>query len=245
MIIYKITNLVNGKFYVGQDVNDDENYYGSGVMILNAIKKYGKNNFKKETLERCSNINELDNREIFWIKELNATNRDIGYNICEGGHFYRTMRGKNHPMFGKHHSEETKKIIKEKRKLQKMSNEQKQKLREKWSGDENPGKNKTQETIEKLKKAAIKLNRKGENHPSYGKKHKEETKKHWSEIRKGKNFGITNPDATRYFIEDPDGKELVFETRKAVMKNLGCGLTIFVNKKWKGFKIIKKEKINR
>lgn len=74
----------------------------------------------------------MGEREIFWIKELNATNRKIAYNICEGGRTYRAMKGENHPMFGKKHSKETKKIIREKRKLQKMSDEQKQRLREKW-----------------------------------------------------------------------------------------------------------------
>jgi group I intron endonuclease len=244
MIIYKTTNLINGKFYDGQDINDDKNYYGSGVMILNAMKKYGKINFKKETLEKCSDIKELDEKEIFWIKELNVTNRKIGYNICEGGLSYRNMKGENNPMFGKHLSEETKQKIREKRKLQKMSDEQKQKLREKWSGDENPGKNKTPETIEKISQ-----NRKGkcvgEEHPFFGKTHTKETKEKWSKIRKGKNIGIINPDATRYYIENPQGEELIFETRKSVMESLGCGLCIFNNKKWKGFKIIKKEKINR
>lgn len=245
MIIYKITNLINGKIYVGQDINDNNNYYGSGNLIVSAIKKYGKKNFIKETLEKCSNTKELDEKEIFWIKELNATNRKIGYNICEGGKSYRTMKGENNPFYGKHHTEETKEKIREKRKLQKMSDEQKQKLREKWLTDANPGKNKSPETIEKLKDAAKKLNRIGENNPIYGKKHKEETKKHWSEVRKGKQTGTSNPDATRYYIEDPEGKEMIIDTRNAVMEKLGCGLCFFGNKKWKNFKLIKKEKINR
>lgn len=245
MIVYKITNLINDKIYVGQDINNDPNYFGSGIMILNAIKKYGKNNFKKEILENCTNEKEMDDKEIFWIKELNSTNRNIGYNICEGGHSYRTMRGENNPMFGKHLSEETKQKIREKRKLQKMSDGQKEQLRIKWSGEENPGKNKSKETIEKIRTSLSKLDRTGSNSSMSGKTHSEETKNHWREIRKGKNTGIKNPDATRYFIETPDGKELIFETRKLVMKNLGCGLCFFVNKKWKGFKLIKKEKINR
>lgn len=244
MIIYKITNLVNGKFYIGQDIKNDSNYFGSGNLIIQAIKKYGKENFIKEILEYCTDEKHMDEREIFWIKELNSTNRKIGYNICEGGKSYRSMKGENNPWFGKHHTEESKDKIREKRKLQKMSDEQKQKLSERWKSDLNPGKNKSEETIEKISK-----NRKGkcvgEEHPRYGKTHSEETKKHWSEIRKGKNIGIDNPDATRYYIESPDGEELIFNTRKEVMQGLGCSLGFFGRKKFGGYILIKTEKINR
>jgi hypothetical protein len=61
----------------------------------------------------------------------------------------------------------------------------KKRLRELWKTDINPGKNKSKETIEKLKNAAIELNRFGEKSTMYGKTHLDETKKHWSEIRKG------------------------------------------------------------
>lgn len=244
MIIYKITNLINNKFYIGQDIKDDPKYFGSGKLIQMAIKKYGKENFIKETLEICTDEKQMDEREIFWIKELNATNRKIAYNICEGGKTFRTMKGENNYWFGKHHSEESKAIIREKRKLQKMSEEQKQRLREKWLGEENPGKHKSKETIEKIKESLSKIDRTGVNSSMSGKTHSEETKKHWSEIRKGKNTGITNPDATRYFVETPNGEELMFNTRKEVIEYLGCSLGFLSVGSFNGYKLIRKEKIN-
>ena len=84
MIIYKTTNLINGKIYIGQDINNNPKYFGSGKIIINSIKKYGKINFKKEILEKCCNEKELDEKEIKWIKELKSTNRKIGHNTCEG-----------------------------------------------------------------------------------------------------------------------------------------------------------------
>jgi hypothetical protein len=45
MIIYKTTNIINGKYYVGKDINNSESYLGSGVLLKRAIKKYGKENF--------------------------------------------------------------------------------------------------------------------------------------------------------------------------------------------------------
>lgn len=85
MVIYKTTNLVNGKIYIGQDSKNNPEYLGSGTLVRLAIKKYGKENFEKEILEECDNLEILNEREIFWIKELNSIDKIIGYNIHEGG----------------------------------------------------------------------------------------------------------------------------------------------------------------
>lgn len=84
MIIYKTTNLINNKFYVGKDSRNNPNYLGSGLLLNRAIHKYGRENFTKEILEYCENKEHLNEREKFWICELKA--REVGYNIAEGGH---------------------------------------------------------------------------------------------------------------------------------------------------------------
>jgi len=92
--IYKITNLINKKIYVGKSFVPDENYYGSGLQIIAAIEKYGKENFSKEILEECS-ADILDQQEIFWIEQLDARNPLIGYNISIGGtggnHYWKSL----------------------------------------------------------------------------------------------------------------------------------------------------------
>lgn len=85
MQIYKITNLINGKIYIGKDTVSDKNYYGSGLLIKRAINKHGIENFKKEILEECNNNDELCIREKYWIEKYNSTNSQIGYNISKGG----------------------------------------------------------------------------------------------------------------------------------------------------------------
>lgn len=51
MIVYKTTNLINNKIYIGKDTHDNPKYLGSGIVLKRAIKKYGKLNFLKETIE--------------------------------------------------------------------------------------------------------------------------------------------------------------------------------------------------
>ena len=58
--IYKITNLIDNKIYIGKSTRCNkwyiEHYYGSGIVIKQAIAKYGKQNFKKEILELIQNF---------------------------------------------------------------------------------------------------------------------------------------------------------------------------------------------
>jgi group I intron endonuclease len=84
MIIYKTTNLINNKCYVGKDKYNNPKYIGSGKFLKYAINKYGKQNFKKEIIQICSSLEELNEREIYWIKELN-TKVPNGYNLTDGG----------------------------------------------------------------------------------------------------------------------------------------------------------------
>lgn len=84
MQIYKTTNIVNNKIYIGFDTKDRDDYLGSGKLIKRAIKKYGIENFRKEILEKCQTKDEFCEREKFWIKKLNSYN-SVGYNIANGG----------------------------------------------------------------------------------------------------------------------------------------------------------------
>ena len=85
--VYKTTNLINNKIYIGQHKGMciDKNYLGSGHLFARAIHKYGRNNFKVEILELCDSKEHLDQREIYYINLYNSVNHDIGYNIAYGG----------------------------------------------------------------------------------------------------------------------------------------------------------------
>jgi group I intron endonuclease len=88
MYIYKITNKLNGKIYVGlSKFTPEENieYLGSGYLIKKAVECYGRDNFIKTILEECDSKELLLERERYWIATLKANDRNVGYNICEGG----------------------------------------------------------------------------------------------------------------------------------------------------------------
>lgn len=95
MQIYKITNLINNKIYIGKDTTSDSNYFGSGLLINRAFKKYGMENFIKEVIDETEDYIELSKKEIYWIEKYNSTNREIGYNISKGGDGGDTLS--NHP----------------------------------------------------------------------------------------------------------------------------------------------------
>lgn len=85
--IYQTTNLINGKKYIGQHRSSkfDHNYIGSGILLLKAIEKYGKENFSCEILRECYSDDELNNYEKEYIAFYNAVNSTTYYNVAAGG----------------------------------------------------------------------------------------------------------------------------------------------------------------
>lgn len=85
--IYKTTNLINNKIYIGQKTSDEfvESYLGSGTLIKQSIKKNGRENFKVEMIDTAKNREELDSKEKYWIEQEKSNWKFGNYNIAEGG----------------------------------------------------------------------------------------------------------------------------------------------------------------
>lgn len=147
--IYKITNLINNKIYIGQTIHDNPKYLGGGRLIKMAIKKYGKEFFLKEIMETCAKKEDLNEKEIYWIKKFNSRDPRIGYNMAEGGSsFYVTEEskkkvseslkgkyvGENSFRYGIRLTEEHKKIISEFNFGKKLSDETRKKMSESRMG---------------------------------------------------------------------------------------------------------------
>jgi len=88
-IIYKITNKINGKYYIGRHStnNIDDGYMGSGIAIKNAMRRYGRDNFVKEILDEAKSSAELWELERKYVNE-NVVKDEKSYNMSVGGKHY-------------------------------------------------------------------------------------------------------------------------------------------------------------
>ena len=190
--IYCLENSANGKKYIGQAQNLEKRRREHGYKdrnkgchaLRNAFEKYGYDKFVYSIVEECP-IESLDEREIFYIKELHSHVSEWGYNISWGGK--TPQRGRKHTdeekqkisdgqprrygednfHFGKPFTEEHKKRLSNaqrgkpgKNKGRKWTPEQKEKYmasRKYYKGEENPlyGKPKSSEAIENVRMANI------------------------------------------------------------------------------------------
>jgi len=221
MIIYKTTNLINGKIYIGKDSKNSKTYLGSGFLLKKAISKYGKENFKKEILEIVDTSEKLDEREIYWIEFFDSI-KD-GYNLTRGGaggdtHSYRTDKMKN----------ETKEKLKKRIYSPEIVSKRIKNLKKFKSGSEHPffGKKQTDETKLKRRKTfenngfpmeGKKISEETKNKISLskkGKKLQEETKRKMSEVKKGKRKKIIKCPFCDKVGGEPQMKQWHFEKCK-------------------------------
>jgi group I intron endonuclease len=208
--IYCFENIWNGKKYIGQAQNIDyrtkrhlrelRKGCDDTVALQNAWNKYGEKNFKFYIIEECP-INLLNEREIFWIKELHSHVSEWGYNISWGG---------DSVMRGRHHTKETK---------EKISKNSPDKHGENGSFY---GRKHTEESLRKISENHVDVS--GEKNPMFGKKHTEETRKLMSDNRpdySGENHpnfgGHMSEDAKRKSSETQTGKKKHSEEVKAKM----------------------------
>lgn len=109
-LVYKTTNLIDGKYYIGCHQTDslEDGYIGSGKHLKRAIKKYGKDNFKREIIHQTSSKEEMFEVEKTLVSE-SLVNDPMSYNLKIGG------SGGNPGLVGafagRKHTEETKEKI--------------------------------------------------------------------------------------------------------------------------------------
>lgn len=218
MIVYKATNKINDKSYIGQTVHSlrQRKYQHDSTALSardttyfhRAIKKYGSENFSWEIIhDNISNIEELNKLEIFYIGYYNTFKN--GYNLTFGGSsisgfkhskeskkkMSEAHKGEKSCWYGRKHTEKSKRKMSEMRKGKKISDkEAKRRILEAHRGENHHlyGKHRSEKVKRKISKSLS-----GKNHPMYGKHHLEESKRKMSEARKGENnywYGKSFPE---------------------------------------------------
>lgn len=198
--IYKTTDLSNGKIYVGKHHSSTFvglEYIGSGYRITQIKHKCLREGIERSTrfsvemIAQADTLEELNEKEIYWIDKLDSRNPDVGYNMRKGGDC-----GPGGPMMlGKKHSEETKQKMSEDRKGSKNSN-----FGNHWKASE------------ELKELHSKLSS-GELNGMYGKKHSKESLDKMRSIKVGKYIGwrkvnngivekMVSPDELQQYLDN-------------------------------------------
>lgn len=193
-IIYKITNLLNGKVYVGQTIQklnrrmNQHKHSGDDKGIDKAIQKYGWKNFKVEVIEEVPR-EMLNEREQFWIAHYDCMVPN-GYNLTSGGNSDFTVSEETKEKLrlaneGKTLSEETKAKISASTKN--PPPERRKKMSDAHKGEKNGfyGKKHTEESKAKMSASKVGTHC-GEDNHFYGRKHSEESKAKMSAAQKGK-----------------------------------------------------------
>lgn len=136
--IYCIENIINNKKYIGWAINIYKRWskhkselrgnYHKNKYLQNAWNKYGEEYFNFWIIQECE-IDLLQSMEIYWIVYYKSFFKDKGgYNLTRGGDGQTGMNGELAPMYGKHHTEETKKKMSKSSKGQIMSIEARKKM---------------------------------------------------------------------------------------------------------------------
>lgn len=221
--IYKITNTVNGKVYIGQSIDIERRHHEHNVKLnnnnhhnsylQNSWNKYGESKFSHEIIEKCD-VSQLNDREEYWISKYDSFNNNLGYNLTSGG-------GQ-----GTKVSDITKKKLSDQR-------------IGKFTGEDNPffGKTHSEELKERVRQ--MNIENCGDKHYFYGKHHSEETKAKTRETIGESRVGSSNSNSkiTEEIALNTIRLLLQGHPQLAISKHLGVSVYIVTDikcgKRWK------------
>lgn len=180
--IYKTTNKINGKYYIGMHKTDDleDGYLGSGTYFKRALEKYGRENFKREILENCNSDEEMHLAEARYITE-DVINDKNSYNLKLGGYG-------GWDYINNHHLGENSMKSAKARFIELLKNDEE--FYKSWR--DNVVKARNTENWKQRVSKSLKERWKNDGHPWTGRHHKESTKKKIGEVTSKAQKGTGN-----------------------------------------------------
>jgi group I intron endonuclease len=214
--IYRVTNRQNGKIYIGAHSTDspNDNYFGSGKLIMKAIARYGVEGFDKKVLHIFDTKDEMFAKERELVTSEFVARRDT-YNVNIGGEAPPVTV----------HTDESRAKVSKRFKGKPLSDEQKQKISATKKAGYHPyrGKKLTEEHKEKNRqaqigrkhseetKAKMRANKLGKNNPNYGKTFSDEYRAKLSAAQKGRRHSPETKAkmraARKKFYENPENRK--------------------------------------
>lgn len=238
MHIYKMTNTINDKVYIGQSINvksrfirhkyELRNNKHINSHLQNSFKFYGENSFTSEIIDEATSLKELNIKEKYWIEYYKSNDPKFGYNMTSGGHkdfiiteetrkkMSNSHRGKKYNRICKQFSEETKQKMSESAKGRKLSEETKRKI-----SIANKGHKHSEDAKQKMGEANK------NNQYCLGIIRSEATKQKLSKVHKGKKL---SEETKRKMSEVKMGHKCSEET-KHKMSEAAMGNTTWVGRK--------------
>ena len=194
--VYVIVNKINLKLYFGSHSWEgeglDPNYYGSGKIIKQAVKKYGKDNFIVYPIKFYDTVEECRKAEEELLIKYNIASNPYCYNIKNGA-----IGWTSEDMTGRTFSDEHRKKLSQTLKGRTLSDEHRKKLSEAHKG-------KTLSEDTKRKMSQARKGKRGKDSHNYGRHHTEETRKKLSQAQNYKKIPIV--------AIDKNGKVKIFES---------------------------------
>ena len=164
MIIYKITNKLNNKIYIGQTIQTLKERWqghlqcmkkGDNRHLYQSMRKYGADNFQIEQIDSATSLEELNQKEYYWVNFYNTKNSLSGYNNMDGGvanpmNFLDIKEKHDHTMRTQEVREKISMSMKKLRETYGFSETTRKKISEKLKGNQHfKGKKRTKSAIEK------------------------------------------------------------------------------------------------
>ena len=229
--IYKHTNLINHKIYIGQTTQQPEKRWGNGLSqyrhnkhFFAAIKKYGWDNFSHQILKEGLSQEELNYWEKYFISYYDSTNKEKGYNILLGGEVSPFKELWQNPIFKQERSQKQSQFMKQRMANPQIKQQMTKGLKNYWKNSSQARKQQSERMTKVLKELWQNEEYRQKQSLKFEKYLKENQQKHIKQCKENALNNWTNPDFRKKICKKIQNIQtgLIFQSAAAAAR--WCGL---------------------